>query len=58
MLTGIPDLIRAVARVHTLDEDDLILTGTPEGVGPVSRGDEITAGIEGHIECDLRVKGH
>eukprot|EP00873_Tetraselmis_striata_P026564 jgi/Tetstr1/446828/TSEL_034308.t1 len=48
MLFSVPQLIAAVSAVHTLEAGDLILTGTPEGVGPVRRGDVITAGIEGH----------
>ena len=32
--------------MHTLEEGDLLLTGTPEGVGPVGPGDVITAGID------------
>eukprot|EP00746_Dinoflagellata_sp_MGD_P005954 gnl/MRDRNA2_/MRDRNA2_111551_c0_seq1.p1 gnl/MRDRNA2_/MRDRNA2_111551_c0~~gnl/MRDRNA2_/MRDRNA2_111551_c0_seq1.p1 ORF type:complete len:241 (+),score=27.56 gnl/MRDRNA2_/MRDRNA2_111551_c0_seq1:72-794(+) len=55
ILVGIPELIAAVARVHTLYRGDLILTGTPKGVGPVRAGDVLEAGIEGHPECDLRV---
>lgn len=31
----------------TLDPGDIILTGTPAGVGPVEPGQTITAGIEG-----------
>jgi len=43
---GVPALVEAVSRVHTLEEGDLLLTGTPEGVGPVGPGDVITAGID------------
>ena len=46
MIFGVPELIEAVSRVHTLEEGDLLLTGTPEGVGPVVPGDVITAGID------------
>ena len=46
MIFGVPALIEAVSRVHTLYEGDVLLTGTPEGVGAVGPGDVITAGIE------------
>jgi acylpyruvate hydrolase len=46
MIFGVPALIEAVSRVHTLEKGDLLLTGTPEGVGPVVPGDVITAGID------------
>lgn len=35
MIFRIPQLVEAVTRVMTLNEDDLILTGTPAGVGPM-----------------------
>eukprot|EP00927_Polykrikos_kofoidii_P063407 TRINITY_DN58218_c0_g1_i1.p1 TRINITY_DN58218_c0_g1~~TRINITY_DN58218_c0_g1_i1.p1 ORF type:complete len:257 (-),score=41.52 TRINITY_DN58218_c0_g1_i1:39-722(-) len=46
MIFGVAELISAVSHVHTLQVGDLILTGTPEGVGPVVPGDVITARIE------------
>jgi acylpyruvate hydrolase len=45
MVFGIPELIEACSRIHTLEEGDLILTGTPAGVGPVKSGDIIRGGI-------------
>jgi acylpyruvate hydrolase len=30
----------------TLEEGDLLLTGTPEGVGPVKNGDKLLASLE------------
>jgi acylpyruvate hydrolase len=37
----IPFLISHLSAFMTLDEGDLILTGTPEGVGPVRPGDSL-----------------
>ena len=37
------------------DEGDLILTGTPSGVGPVLEGDVITGGIPGVMEIKFHV---
>ena len=34
-----------VSRYHTLEAGDLLLAGTPEGVGPCVPGDTITAGF-------------
>lgn len=56
ILVGVAELIAAVARVHTLHSGDLVLTGTPKGVGAVRKGDVLEAGIEGFPECDLKVK--
>lgn len=38
-------LISFVSGYFTLEEGDLILTGTPSGVGPVKSGDSIEAGV-------------
>ncbi|GAA5851357.1 hypothetical protein JCM9279_001115 [Rhodotorula babjevae] len=46
MLYRIPQLIEHVSGIMTLEEGDLILTGTPQGVGPIAEGDKITAGLE------------
>mmetsp|Transcript_22636 Transcript_22636/g.58974 ORF Transcript_22636/g.58974 Transcript_22636/m.58974 type:complete len:240 (+) Transcript_22636:196-915(+) len=45
MIFSIPEIISAVSHVHTLEPGDLIITGTPEGVGAVYPGDVIEAGI-------------
>ncbi len=47
MIFKIPTLIEYLSSIMTLCEGDLILTGTPEGVGPVKVGQTLTAGISG-----------
>lgn len=37
----IEEIIEYVSKYVTVNEGDLILTGTPEGVGPVRKGDRI-----------------
>ena len=39
MLFGILDLLSYASRMMTLEAGDVILTGTPEGVGPLADGD-------------------
>jgi 2-keto-4-pentenoate hydratase/2-oxohepta-3-ene-1,7-dioic acid hydratase in catechol pathway len=46
MIHSIPTLIEYVSQVMTLLPGDVILTGTPEGVGPVEVGDEVSVTIE------------
>jgi len=46
MIFPIPQLIEHVSSIMTLEEGDLLLTGTPSGVGPLVPGDVITAGLE------------
>jgi 2-keto-4-pentenoate hydratase/2-oxohepta-3-ene-1,7-dioic acid hydratase in catechol pathway len=40
-------VIRYIAGIMTLLPGDLILTGTPSGIGPVVAGDEVVVSIEG-----------
>ncbi|HWP34735.1 MAG TPA: fumarylacetoacetate hydrolase family protein [Thermodesulfobacteriota bacterium] len=46
MRLAIPELIELASRVMTLCPGDVIATGTPAGVGPLARGDEVTIEIE------------
>ncbi len=43
----IGDLIEYASSVFTLLPGDVLLTGTPAGVGPLVAGDEVTCAIEG-----------
>jgi 2-keto-4-pentenoate hydratase/2-oxohepta-3-ene-1,7-dioic acid hydratase in catechol pathway len=40
-------LVSFISRIMTLNPGDLIITGTPSGVGPMKPGDEIEVRIEG-----------
>jgi 2-keto-4-pentenoate hydratase/2-oxohepta-3-ene-1,7-dioic acid hydratase in catechol pathway len=46
MLHDVPALIEHVTRVMTLLPGDVLLTGTPAGVGPMRPGDEVAVTIE------------
>ncbi len=43
----IPELVEFVSGVMTLLPGDIILTGTPEGVGPIESGQSVSITIEG-----------
>ncbi|RZQ64543.1 fumarylacetoacetate hydrolase family protein [Amycolatopsis suaedae] len=43
----IPELIEFVSGVMTLLPGDVILTGTPEGVGPIADGQQVSITVEG-----------
>ena len=45
MINRIPEIIAHISAIFTLDPGDVILTGTPAGVGQVSTGDVMTAEI-------------
>ena len=42
MIFKIPEIIEFVSSVMTLLPGDVILTGTPAGIGPMAAGDEVT----------------
>lgn len=44
MMYTVPELIAHASSIMTLEEGDLLLTGTPAGVGEVKEGDTVTAG--------------
>jgi 2-keto-4-pentenoate hydratase/2-oxohepta-3-ene-1,7-dioic acid hydratase in catechol pathway len=41
MIFDVPSLVAYVSRVMTLEPGDLLITGTPEGVGPLAAGDAL-----------------
>ena len=47
MIFDIPYLIEYISRFTRLEPGDVIMTGTPEGVGPVKVGDTMTVEVEG-----------
>ncbi|KAA0928429.1 MULTISPECIES: fumarylacetoacetate hydrolase family protein [Rhodococcus] len=47
LLHDIPKIIEWVSAVMTLLPGDVILTGTPEGVGPITDGDSVSITVEG-----------
>jgi 2-keto-4-pentenoate hydratase/2-oxohepta-3-ene-1,7-dioic acid hydratase in catechol pathway len=47
MIHDVPALISFMSHVMTLLPGDVILTGTPAGVGPIVAGDTVTVEIEG-----------
>lgn len=56
MMRRLPAIIREISAVFTLETGDVILTGTPAGVGPVRSGDRLRAEIEkiATLEVDVR----
>merc|ERR1719193_352249 len=56
MIFSLPYLISYISQYFTLQEGDLILTGTPSGVGPVKPGDVITGGIPDVVDITFNVE--
>lgn len=45
-MSSIPKLVSFISQVMTLYPGDVVLTGTPEGVGPMQPGDEVIVRIQ------------
>ena len=47
MIFSVAEVLSYISQFMTLDAGDVVLTGTPEGVGPLQVGDTIEVNIEG-----------
>jgi len=56
MMFKVPEIINFVSRVMTLLPGDVILTGTPAGIGPMIEGGTATMAIEGLGELTNKVR--
>lgn len=56
MIFGFDRIIAHVSRFVTLQEGDLIFTGTPQGVGEVHVGDQLELYLEGEVVRSILVK--
>jgi len=55
LIWKIPEMIAYLSALFTLQPGDLILTGTPAGVGPVQRGDRLHGHVAGVGELKVNV---
>ena len=55
LIWSVPETIAHLSKYFELFPGDLIFTGTPEGVGPVVRGDVLTGAVEGVGELSIRI---
>src|SRR5690606_10991818 len=47
MIFSVPEVLSYISRFMTLGPGDVVLTGTPEGVGPMQVGDTVEVTIDG-----------
>ena len=47
LIFGIEHLVEFITFVMTLEPGDVISTGTPSGIGPITHGDRVTVAVEG-----------
>lgn len=57
LILDVPTLIEFASSFYTLLPGDILLTGTPEGVGPIEPGDTIDAWIDGIGAMQVAVEG-
>ena len=57
MLTPIPQLLSYISQHFTLEPGDVVLTGTPAGVGPLQLGDQLRAELVGVLSAETSVAG-
>jgi 2,4-didehydro-3-deoxy-L-rhamnonate hydrolase len=56
LIINVPDLIEFASSFYTLMPGDVLLTGTPEGVGPIKAGDTMEASISGIGSMRVKVR--
>ncbi|AAR33916.1 fumarylacetoacetate hydrolase family protein [Geobacter sulfurreducens] len=56
MIHRIPQILSYMSGVFTLEPGDVILTGTPAGVGPLAAGDAVEAEVVGVAAIRVTVK--
>lgn len=57
LIWSVEEIIFDLSRFYHLRPGDLIMTGTPAGVGPVQPGDVITGGVDGLDPIALTLAG-
>jgi len=55
MIWKVPQIISGLSKLFSLHSGDLIFTGTPEGVGPIKVGDQISANLESYATLEISV---
>ncbi len=56
LIWSIPEMIRILSELYVLEPGDLIMTGTPAGVGPMQAGDTCVVSIAGLGELTTRIE--
>ena len=55
MVWKVDEIVAHLSKFYHLGPGDLIMTGTPAGVGPAVPGDKITGGIDGLQSISLKI---
>lgn len=55
LIFPVAEIVALISQSMRLEPGDLIFTGTPEGVGPLARGDRVKGGVEGFGEISITI---
>lgn len=55
LIWSVPEIVAIASRSMALRPGDLIMTGTPAGVGPVAHGETLRGGIDGLGEIEIAI---
>jgi fumarylpyruvate hydrolase len=55
MIWNVAEIVSEASKLWRLEPGDLIFTGTPEGVGPLVRGDQVDGEIEGVGKLSFKI---
>ncbi len=55
LIWNVPDTIAYLSTLFTLEPGDLIFSGTPAGVGPISKGDLLEGTVDGLVPLKTRI---
>ncbi len=55
LIWPVPEIVSILSRSMVLKPGDLIMTGTPAGVGPIVAGDKVTGGVAGLGEISIDI---
>jgi fumarylpyruvate hydrolase len=55
LIWNVPDTIAYLSTLFTLEPGDLIMSGTPAGVGPVKKGDVLEGLVEGLSPLKIKI---
>ncbi|MFV2035503.1 MAG: fumarylacetoacetate hydrolase family protein [Halocynthiibacter sp.] len=55
MIWKVPEMINYLSEYYEIAAGDLIMSGTPAGVGPIRRGDVMVGSVEGIGDIEIKV---
>ena len=56
LIWSVPEVIATISRSMALRPGDLVMTGTPAGVGPIAPGQRLRVAIDGLADCVLAIE--